>query len=214
MSDVEMKKPRGESVSQGVYFVFTLVVAGLGWAIAAANTGISYLAVGTDWIPISTGLIGCLAFALLLCLLHHAWWLALVSFLPAVFVLVGSVQYAPEAALDVRGVRESVRITADSAADSGSNNHRFTLVGPKGKLGEPLTYSGSDPEWEVGDRLDVISDPEGVVPLEAASDVDSDGRLGTLGMGVAGWTAITLLAGRRGFVRRRAGHRVTLGDLA
>lgn len=127
---------------------------------------------------------------------------------------MGSVQYAPEAALDARGLRTSVRITADSAEADGSNNHRFTLVGPKGKLDEPLTYSGDSPGWEVGERLDVITDPEGVVPMEAASDVDPGGRLGTLAVGVGGWTGIALLAGRRGFVRRRAGHRVTLEDLA
>lgn len=194
--------------------MFTLVVVGVGWAVAAVNTGISYLAVGTDWIPIATGLIGCFVFAILLHLLHNAWWLAVVSFLPAVFVLVGSVQYAPEAALDIRGVRESVRITADSAAGNGSNDHRFTLIGPEGELDEPLTYSGESPGWEVGDRLDVISDPEGVVPLEAASDVDPEGQLGALAMGVAGWTGIALLAGRRGFVRRRTGHRAAHGGMA
>ncbi|MFE6160720.1 hypothetical protein ACFQ7F_17615 [Streptomyces sp. NPDC056486] len=214
MTEVDTKKSQGSTVSRGMYFVFTLVVMGLGWAIAAANTGISYLAVGTDVIPIITGLIGCFAFAILLAYLHNALWLALVSFLPAVFVLVGSVQIAPEAALDVRGVRESVRIAADSADDDGSNNHRFTLVGPEGKLDEPLTYDGNNPEWEVGDRLDVISDPEGVVPMEAATDVDPAGQIGTLAMGVVGWTGITLLAGLRGFVRRRAGHRFRLTNLA
>ncbi|WP_314614109.1 hypothetical protein [Streptomyces stackebrandtii] len=211
MTEVDMKKSQGETVDRGMYLLFTLIMAGLGWIIAAANTGISYLALGMDVIPIITGLIGCLVFAILLRFLHCAWWLALVSFLPAVFVLVGSVQYAPEAALDSRGVRETVRITADSAADGGSN-HRFTLIGRTGELKETLDYDGDHPEWKVGDRIDVISDPEGVVPLEAASAVDPGSQLGTLVMGVVGWTGITLLAGRRGFVRRRAGRRPAFED--
>ncbi|MFJ9543783.1 hypothetical protein ACIRPX_42145 [Streptomyces sp. NPDC101225] len=210
---VDMKKSQGETVDRGLYFVFTLVVVAIGWIIAAVNTGISYLALGMDVIPIITGLVGCLVFVILMRFLHCAWWLAALSVLPAVFVLVGSVQYAPEAALDHRGVRETVRITADSADDGGSN-HRFTLVGPSGrKLEETLDYNGNHPDWKVGDRLTVVSDPDGVVPLEAASDVDPDNRLGSLLMGVAGWTGLALLAGRRGFVRRRAGRRPTFEDV-
>jgi hypothetical protein len=189
-----------------MYLLFTPVMVGLGWIIAAANTRISYLALGMDVIPIITSLIGCLVLAILLRFLHHAWWLAFFSFLPSVFVLVGSVQYAPEAALDSRGVRETVRITADSAA-VGDSNHRFTLTGRSGELEETLDYAGDDPDWKVGDRIEVISDPEGVIPLEAASDVDPGSQLGALAMGVVGWTGITLLAGRRGFMRRRAGRR-------
>jgi hypothetical protein len=211
MTEVDMKKSQVGTVDRGMYLLFTFVVVGLGWIIAAANTGISYLALGMDVIPIVTGLIGCLVLAMLLRVLHHAWWLAFLSFLPAVFVLVGSVQYAPEAALDSRGVRENVRIAADSAA-AGDSDHRFTLIGPSGELEETLDYGGDDPEWEVGDRIEVISDPEGVISLEAASDVDPGGQLGALAMGVVGWTGITLLAGRRGFVRRRAGRRPAFED--
>ncbi len=207
------KSSQGGAVDRGTYFLFTVVVVVIGWIIAAVNTGISYLALGMAAIPIFTGFIGCLAFVLLLRFLHCAWWLAALSVLPAIFVLVGSVQYAPEVALDSRGVRESVRITADSADDGGSD-HRFTLVGRSGELKETLDYDGGDPEWEVGDRIEVISDPEGVVPLEAASDVDPGGQLSMLVMGVVGWTGITLLAGRRGFVRRRAGRRPVFDDLA
>ncbi|MFD9410121.1 hypothetical protein ACFWBN_24345 [Streptomyces sp. NPDC059989] len=212
MTEVDMKKSQGETVDRGTYLLFTLVVVGLGWIIAAANTGISYLALGMDVIPTITGFIGCLAFVIFLRFLHHAWWLAFFSCLPAVFVLVGSVQYAPEATLDSRGVRETVRIAADSAADDGGSNHRFTLIGRSGELKETLDYDGSDPEWKVGDRIEVISDPEGVVPLEAASDVDPGSQLGTLVIGVVGWTGVTLLAGRRGFVRRRAGRRPAFED--
>ncbi|MEI5102511.1 hypothetical protein RB200_33425 [Streptomyces sp. PmtG] len=200
-----MKKTQGPAVTKGTYFLFTLGLVVIGWIIAAANTGISYLAVGTVAVPISTGVVACLVHVLLVCFLHRAWWLGVLSVLPAVFVLVGSVQYAPEAALDRRGERHSVRVVADSAADGG-NNHRFTVVGRSGELDETLNYDGSDPDWKIGDRLDVITDPEGVVPMEAAADVDPGGQLGTLAMGAAGWTALTLLAGRRGYVRLLAGR--------
>ncbi|WP_260868477.1 hypothetical protein [Streptomyces sp. SLBN-134] len=205
MAEVNMRKMRGGTVDRGMYFGFTLAVVAVGWIIAAANTGISYLALGMNVIPITTGFVGCLVFLILLRLLHCAWWLAVLSVVPAVSVLVGSVQYAPEATLDTRGVRVIVRITEDSG--DGGSAHRFTLVGQSGKLTETLDYSGNHPEWGVGDRIEVIRDPEGVVPLEASSDVDPDSQLGALVMGVAGWTAITLLAGRRGFIRRRAGRR-------
>ncbi|MFK8909067.1 hypothetical protein [Streptomyces sp. YS-3] len=212
MAVVDMKKSQGSTVDRGSYFLFTLVVMGLGWVIAAANTGISYLALGMDVIPIITGFIGCLVFVMALRFLHCAWWLAFLSFAPAVFVLVGSVQYAPEAALDNRGVRQTVRIAADSAAD-GDSNHRFTLIGPSGQLKSTLDYDGDHPKWKVGDRVEVVSDPKNVVPMEAASDVDPGSQLATLLMGVAGWTGITLLAGQRGFVRRRAGRRPVFEDI-
>ncbi|MFJ2093657.1 hypothetical protein ACIOEW_30925 [Streptomyces sp. NPDC087901] len=213
MTAVDMKKAHSPHVDRGGYFLFTLAVVVLGWIIAAVNTGISYLALGMEAVPIVTGVIGCFVLVIVLRFLHHAWWLAALSVLPAVFVLVGSVQYAPEAALDGRGVRETVRVTADSAAANGGSNHRFTLEGRLGELEETLNYNGDNPDWEVGDRIEVISDPKRVVPLEAASDVDSGGRLSMLVMGVVGWTCITLLAGRRGFVRRRAGRRPAFEDL-
>ncbi|MEU3225330.1 hypothetical protein ABZ695_19515 [Streptomyces sp. NPDC006976] len=213
MTAVDMKRAPRPTVERGQYFLITLAVVVLGWVIAAGNTGISYLALGMDAIPIVTGLIGCLALVIVLRFLHHAWWLAALSVLPALLVLVGSVQYAPEAALDSRGVRETVRVTADSAAGTGRSNHRFTLEGPRGELDETLNYDGDDPDWKVGDRIEVISDPNGVVPLEAASDVDPGDRLGMLVMGAAGWTCVTLLAGLRGFVRRRAGRRPVFDDI-
>lgn len=82
-------------MDRGVYLLLTFVVVGLGWVIAAVNTGISYLVLSMDWIAISTGLLGCVVFAIVLRFLHCAWWLAVVSLAPAVFVLVGSVQYPP-----------------------------------------------------------------------------------------------------------------------
>ncbi|MFG3284522.1 hypothetical protein [Streptomyces sp. NPDC048111] len=212
MPEVNMKKSQDGAVDRGAYVLFTLAVVGIGWIIAAANTGIAYLALGTDVVPIITGFIGCVVFAILLRFLHCAWWLAACSLVPAVFVLVGSVQYAPEAALDGRGVRETVRITADSASGGGGSNHRYALVGQGGRLKETLDYSGDHPKWRVGDRVEVVHDPEGEIPLEVASDVDPGNRLGSLVMGVVGWTGITLLAGRRGFVRRNAGRRPVIED--
>lgn len=209
VTEVNMKKPQSGTVERGMYLLFTLVVVVLGWIIAAANTGIAYLTLGMDWIPISTGVLGCFVLAIVLRFLHCAWWLAALSLVPALFVLVGSVQYAPEAALDNRGVRENVLITDDRAGD-GNAHHRFVLTGRSGKLEETLNHDGDFPKWKVGDRVEVVSDPKGVVPLEAASDIDPDSEFDTLVMGVVGWTGITLLAGRRGFVRRAAGRRPVL----
>lgn len=212
MPEVNLKKSQDRTVDKSAYVLFTLVVTGVGWVVAAVNTGISYLALGMDVIPIVTGFIGCLVFLLLLCFLHCAWWLAFCSAVPALFVLVGSVQYAPEATLVSRGVRETVRVTADSAATEGGSDHHFTLVGQSGRLKETLDSGEGRPKWQVGDRVDVIHDPKGVIPIEVASDVDPDNRLGSLIMGVVGWTGITLLAGRRGFVRRSAGRRPVFED--
>ncbi|MYW10362.1 hypothetical protein GT034_18720 [Streptomyces sp. SID2563] len=208
-----MKKAPRPAVGRGPYFLITLAVVVLGWVIAAVNAGVSYLALDLDVIPIVTGLIGCLGFVIVLRFLHCAWWLAALSVLPALLVLVGSVQYAPEAVLDGRGVRETARITADSAATSGGSHHRFTLEGRRGELKETLNYDGDNPDWAVGDRIEVISDPKGVVPMAAASDVDPGDSLGMLVMGAVGWTCLTLLAGLRGFVRRRAGRRPVFDSL-
>ncbi|MFE7574119.1 MULTISPECIES: hypothetical protein [unclassified Streptomyces] len=213
MTAVDMKKAPRPTVGRGPYFLITLAVVVLGWVIAAVNTGVSYLALDLVAVPIVTGLIGCLGFVIVLRFLHCAWWLAALSALPALLVLVGSVQYAPEAVLDGRGVRETARITADSAATSGSSHHRFTLEGRLGELEETLDYDGDNPDWAVGDRIEVISDPKGVVPMAAASDVDPGDRLAMLVAGAVGWTCLTLLAGLRGFVRRRAGRRPVFDSL-
>ncbi|MEU6379335.1 hypothetical protein [Streptomyces sp. NPDC046909] len=50
--------------------------------------------------------------------------------------------------------------------------------------------------------------------MEEASDVDPDSWLGSLALGVVGWTGLALLAGRRGFVRRRAGRHPSFEDFA
>ncbi|MGK5546175.1 hypothetical protein ACSNOH_15800 [Streptomyces sp. URMC 127] len=212
MAAVNMKKARSGNVDRGAYLLFTGAVTVLGWTIAAVNSGISYLALGMDWIPISTGVLGCLVFAIVLRFLHCAWWLAVLSLAPALFVLVGSVQYAPEATLGSRGVRESVLITDD--AGEGGKDHRFVLTGRSGRLKETLDHHGGSPGWKVGDRIEVVSDPKGVIPLEASSEVDPDTEWDMLVMGVLGWTGITLLAGRRGFVRRSAGRRPAFDDVA
>ncbi|SDM23615.1 hypothetical protein SAMN04489726_0516 [Allokutzneria albata] len=179
-----------------------LSVLVFGWVIAAGNTGIACAAVGNDVIPIITGTLLCLVFMIALRVLHRAWWLAVLSALPGLLILVGSVQHAPEAALASRGIRENVVITAVSAV---STNHRFTLAGANGELAQTLEYRGSDPDYRVGDRIEVIRDPEGVVPLEDAAKVDPRGRLNGLVMGVVGWSVLTVLAGWRGHVRRRKG---------
>lgn len=188
----------------------TVAVVVYGWVAAAATAGASYLALRWVWVPIAVGVVLCLAFVVLLMLLHRAGWIALLSLVPALFILVGAVQYAPEAALEVRGVRESVVIVADSAAGTGGKNHRFTLRTEDGEeLEERLTYNGSGGP-RVGDRFDVIRDPEGVVPMEQADEVDAAGRLGGLISGLVAWTLMAVLAGRRGHVRRRQGKTESL----
>jgi hypothetical protein len=185
-----------------------------GWAVAAGTTGVAYLSLGTEAIPIGVGLLLCLVFVVLMILLHRALWLALLAAVPALFVLVGAVQYAPEAALEQRGVRQSVVVVADSATAADPTNHRYTLAGADGReLDEKLTYHGDAWEPEVGDKLDVIRDPEGQVPMEQADEVDAGGRLGGLIAGTVLWTLMALLAGRRGHVRRR-GQKAPLLDLA
>lgn len=184
----------------------TLALVAFVWAAAAAITCAAYLTLGSEVVPIVLGVFLCLAFAVLLMLLHRAAWLAVLAVVPALFVLVGAVQYAPEAALERRGVRESVVIVADSAAGTGGDNHRFTLRRTDGStLKEKLEYDGDTWDPKVGERLEVVRDPEGVVPMEQAEDVDAAGRLGGLIGGTVAWTLITVLAGRRGHVRRRRG---------
>ncbi|WP_234356924.1 hypothetical protein [Streptomyces sp. NBRC 110028] len=176
------------------------------WAAAAATTWVAYLAVGSEAVPIAVGLVLCLVFIVLLSLLHRAFWLAVLAAAPGLFVLVGAVQYAPEAALERRGVRESVVIVADSAAGTSGDNHRFTLRGTDGKeLKEKLEYGGDTWAPKVGERLDVLRDPEGEVPMEQADEVDAAGRLGGLIGGTVTWTLMAVLAGRRGHVRRGRG---------
>ncbi|MFD1082903.1 hypothetical protein [Micromonospora andamanensis] len=180
--------------------VFGLVIAGL-------NTGIGYAAAGTRAVAIGTGVVLTLAFGFAVRLLHRAAWLAFLSFLPALFVLVGSVQLAPDLALDKRGVRQEVTVVD---AQTDGRRHTFSLLGTAGPLDEPLVHQGSNPGYRVGDRLTVLTDPEGQIALQPAHRVDSDGRLTALVLGVIGWTAIALLAGWRGHVRRRTGRHDTL----
>lgn len=177
----------------------TVAVIGFGWAGAAGTTLVAYLALGLEAVPISVGVVVCLAFALALILLHRAWWLGVLSAVPSLFILVGAVQYAPEAALERRGVRESVVVVADTATG-------FTLERLDGtELKEKYDYNGDLGAPEVGDRFDIIRDPEGEVPLAEADDVDSSGRMGGLITGVVAWTLMAALAGRRGHLRRRRG---------
>ncbi len=184
----------------------TAGTAAYGWLAALVTAFVSYLALRWVWVPIVVGVALCMAFIVMLMLLHRAAWIALLALVPGLFILVGAVQYAPEAALEVRGVRESVVIVADEATGKDGKNHRYTLRTADGEeLTERLTYNGSAWAPEVGERLDVIRDPEGVVPMERADEVDAAGRLGGLGAGLAAWTLMAVLAGRRGHVRRRKG---------
>ncbi|MET7294307.1 hypothetical protein ABZS79_19625 [Streptomyces griseoloalbus] len=200
----------GHAVDPWRSFRRTVGVVLFGWAAAAVTAGASYLALRWVWVPIAVGVVLCLAFVVLLALLHRAGWIALLSLVPALFILVGAVQYAPEAALEVRGVRESVVIVADSATGKDGKNHRLTLrTADGGELKERLTHKGSGAP-RVGDRFDVIRDPEGVVPMEQADDVDAAGRLGGLIAGLVAWTLMAVLAGRRGHVRRRQGKTESL----
>ncbi|KOV32091.1 hypothetical protein AB0420_30260 [Streptomyces caelestis] len=195
----------GYAVDPWRSFRRTVGVVLFGWAAAAVTAGASYLALRWVWVPIAVGVPLCLAFAVFLMLLHRAGWIALLSFVPGLFILVGAVQYAPEAALEVRGVRESVVIVADSVDETGGDNHRFTLRTADGEeLAERFTYNGSGAP-RVGDRFDVLRDPEGVAPMERADEVDAAGRLNGLIGGLVAWTLMAVLAGRRGHVRRRCG---------
>jgi len=183
----------------------TLGVAGFGWLTALVTAYVSYLALRWVWVPIAVGVVLGLAFVVLLILLHRAAWIGLLSIVPALFILVGAVQYAPEAALEARGVREAVVVVADSATGKDGKNHRLTLRTADGEeLEERFTYNGSGAP-RVGERLDVMYDPEGVVPMEQADEVDAAGRLGGLIAGLGGWTLLAVLAGWRGHVRRRRG---------
>ncbi|KOT35832.1 hypothetical protein ADK41_24285 [Streptomyces caelestis] len=195
----------GYAVDPWRSFRRTVGVVLFGWAAAAVTAGASYLALRWVWVPIAVGVPLCLAFAVFLMLLHRAGWIALLSFVPGLFILVGAVQYAPEAALEVRGVRESVAIVADSVDETGGDNHRFTLRTADGEeLAERFTYNGSGAP-RAGDRFDVLRDPEGVAPMERADEVDAAGRLNGLIGGLVAWTLMAVLAGRRGHVRRRCG---------
>lgn len=192
----------------------TVGLVAFGWASAAATTCVAYLALGYEAVPIGVGVLLCLTFAVMMSLLHRAFWLTVLSAVPALFILVGSVQYAPEAALERRGVRETVVIVADTAAGTSSDNHRFTLRGADGrKLPEKLQFNGDLWAPKVGDRLDIIRDPEGAVPMEQADDVDAAGRLSGLIGGTVTWTLMALLAGWRGHVRRRRGRDSPLDQL-
>ncbi|MEH1127449.1 hypothetical protein [Micromonospora sp. CPCC 206061] len=193
--------PAGKSATR------TALVVLLGLAFIGLNTAIAYAAVGSKVISIVTGVAFCLVFMIVVRMLHRAMWLSLLSFLPALFVLVGSVELAPDLALEKRGVRQEVTIVD---AEVAGKRHTFTLEGDDGPLGEPLIYQGSNPGYQVGDILTVLTDPDGVIALKVADRVDSTSTLGSLVLGGSGWTFIALVAGWRGHVRRREGRFDTL----
>ncbi|MFI8202305.1 hypothetical protein [Streptomyces sp. NPDC085937] len=188
----------------------TLWVALYGWVAALVTACVSYLALRWVAAPIVVGGVLCLAFGGLLIWLHRAGWIALLSLAPGLMVLVGAVQYAPEMALELRGVRESVVIVADSADGTGGDSHRLTLRTEDGReLSERMTYKG-DRAPRPGQRFEVIRDPDGVVPMEWAGQVDAAGRLHGAFAGLVTWTLMAALAGWRGHVRRRQGKESSL----
>jgi hypothetical protein len=184
----------------------TVALMVFGWLAAASNAYIAYLALGMEWVPFILGFLVCCIFAIWMSLLHRAWWLTVLSAVPALFILIGSVQYAPEAALEQRGVRENVVIVADTADNTPGDKHRLTLQDAGGKELEKMEYDSDVWAPKVGDQITIIRDPEGTVPLERAEKVDASDELGSLVGGTVGWTLMALLAGWRGHVRRRHGR--------
>ncbi|MFF8376033.1 hypothetical protein ACF07V_07890 [Streptomyces sp. NPDC015661] len=173
------------------------------WASAGAVAVVSSLLPRADWVAIGLGVVLFLLFGILLHLVHRGVWSVLLAAVPALFVLVGAVQYAPELALERYGVRESVVVTADSAAPAGGKNHRLTLRRADGHvLDERLVYRGVDAP-RVGDRFDVVRDSRGELPMERADEVDAAGRRDGLVGGSAVLTVLVFLAGWRGHVSRR-----------
>ena len=121
----------------------TAALVGFGLAVIAVSVVVGPLTVGLPSAgPISVSLAGCFAFAVGLRLLHRGWWLTFLSVVPALFVLVGTVQLAPESVLRERGVAQQVTITDVQTA---GKRHEFALQGDSGRLDEPLVYRGSSP---------------------------------------------------------------------
>ncbi|HEY9409013.1 MAG TPA: hypothetical protein VIP77_05475 [Jiangellaceae bacterium] len=179
--------------------VATVAVA-LGAAAAAlGNVALSQATPGLDIMPIMIGAIICLGVATAVAVLHGGRWLMLLSFAPSVLVLVGTVQLPPERALSDRGNAVEVEIVDESSQGA---SHEYVLDDGSGELPEHLEYRGSGTPYEVGDRLTVLVDPDGQVPLEDAEQVDPDGKLRMIIMGVVGWVVVIALAGWRGHVRR------------
>lgn len=170
----------------------------LAWAVTGIVAGVSYLALEYVFVPIMVGVALGLGFVVAVLVAHQARWLGLLTMFWGVFVLVGAVQYAPEAVLERRGVQERVTIV-EKRADS-----IFVLRREDGgRLDEPLEYLGDDPPYRVGDRLTIVRDPQGVVPLADVEKVDPAQKRTMLIMGAAGWSLLGLYAVRRGHVRRR-----------
>ncbi|WP_395359210.1 hypothetical protein ACHGLA_03830 [Streptomyces sp. YH02] len=173
------------------------------WGTAAVVSGVSFLVPSVEGVAIAAGVVLCVVFGVLLHALHRGIWLVLLAAAPALFVLVGAVQYAPELALERYGIREDVVVVADSAAGTDSKNHELTLRASDGQeLAERFVYRGSGAP-EVGERLVVVRDSRGKVPMEQADEIDAAGRLEGLVGGLVAWTVLVLLAGWRGHVSRR-----------
>ncbi|MFI1015984.1 hypothetical protein [Streptomyces sp. NPDC020965] len=131
----------------------------------------------TGFIAVMASVIFGLVIAVALRALHRAWWLAALSLVPSLMVMFGAGDYTPELALEQRGVREQVTITADSAAGTDNKCHAYTLRGDQGILKEKTVWRGGGSPYEVGDRIEILRDPEGIPPLWDRSDVDSAEKL-------------------------------------
>ena len=180
--------------------VATIAVALGAGAAALGNVALSQATPGLAVMPIMIGVIVCLGVAIAVAMLHGGTWLMLLSFAPSALVLVGTVQLPPERALSDRGNAVEVEIVDETGQGT---SHEYALDDGSGELPEHLEYRGNGSPYEVGDRLTVLVDPDGQVPLEDAERVDPDGKLRMIIMGVVGWASVIALAGWRGHVRRR-----------
>ncbi|MFF1272904.1 hypothetical protein ACFVZC_05770 [Streptomyces marokkonensis] len=75
------------------------------WRSVRRTAGVSYLAWRRVWVPLVVEVALCPTLAVFLTLPHRASSIALLCCVPGLLLLVGAVQYAPEAASEKRGVR-------------------------------------------------------------------------------------------------------------
>ncbi|MDT0266776.1 hypothetical protein RM844_10780 [Streptomyces sp. DSM 44915] len=181
-----------------------LVLVLAAWVVVAAIALASYLSLSVVAVPIVVGVVLTIGFVVAVVGVHQAFWLGFLALLPGVAVLVGAVQYAPEAALEFRGERAEVTV-AD--VEVSGKRHEFDLVRTADgvALGETLVYQGSSPPYAVGTTLAVLVDPEGEVSMEVADRVDPAGKMALLLAGGGAWSVIGAYAARRGLLRRRQG---------
>ncbi|GAA1825694.1 hypothetical protein GCM10009682_51840 [Luedemannella flava] len=176
----------------------TARLVGYGLGFAALNTAIAYVLAGVNTFAFLSGVGFSALFAVAVAKVDRTVLLSLLSLIPAVLVVVGSVQFGIERGMDDRGERHVVTIIDHKV--EFETMHSFLLRGDDAEvLPEPLEYVGKNPPYQVGDRLTVLVD---IVGLRPAADVDPAGKLLLLILGVVGWTGVAVLAGWRGHRRR------------